>query len=223
MKLEMMRLLKRVMQKRRTQKICAQWNCEILMRKRLSVVLTAILLSACAVSTLEDTVSSDYALDSRRGEGLVILSTRWVLSCPPPGLLPIPAVTPSLGYMDRDLKQGFGVLIAEQAVRQDFENPPGLFHAQARKAGDYRFVSIGFGFAGRSYRSPRFSIPFTVREGRATYLGEITVHVSDCRPVDGTFKSSIAVANRWDRDKVLLKQRLPKLDISTTSFDILKP
>jgi hypothetical protein len=193
------------------------------MRKKICAFLTAILLSACTLSALEDTVSSDYVLDNRRGEGLVVLSTRWAFACPPSGLVPIPAVLPSLGYMDSDLKQGFGFLIHDAHVKRDFENPPGLFHAQARKAGDYKLLRIGFSFAGHPYRSPDFSIPFTVREGKVTYLGEITVHVSDCRPRDDTFKFNITVANRWDRDKALFRERLPKLSVNTVSIDVLRP
>lgn len=191
--------------------------------KRGWLLSIAVLIAGCSAATYYG-VSGDYTPDSKPGEGLVALSTRWVFSCPPPGLLPQPAVNPFLFFEGAGPRSS--VLLDNPLVARHFENPPGYFYVLSNKAGNYRMTEIAFMHGALRYESTKeLGAPFQVREGKVTYLGEIAVTVSDCKVSDGKGEARIRVkaVDQWPRDRELFVKRLPKIGTDQVVVDILRP
>ena len=178
----------------------------------------AIFLLGCSSAT--HSVRSDYTLGSTPGEGLFAFSTRFVFTCPLPALAPW-IVNPVLAF------EGEGprliAILHNPFITHDFENPPGYFYVRKNEAGDYKVTEVSFSHSLRRYETERLEAPFKIRTGKAVYLGEITVKVSECDAGAGSAKLKVTVANQWGRDRKLFEQRMPKVSPDEAVIDILRP
>jgi hypothetical protein len=68
-------------------------------------------------------------------------------------------------------------------------------------------------------------VPFKISEKKVTYLGEITVDISDCQFVGRREdpKIKITAINQWQRDRKLFEQRLPKIGMKDVVIGVLRP
>lgn len=181
--------------------------------------LLFVVLAGCANPFM---IKSDYTFAEHPGEGVIVFSTRWAYECPNVLLMP-PPVSQTLFYTGNDSR--FGVYLYHSGIKRDFENPPGYIFALPHKAGAYRFNGISFSRGGKLFKSPTPTFAFQVREGKITYLGEITIRVSEChyKPSWGEARFDIAVSNQWGRDRQLLTQRMIKENTNAAIIEILRP
>lgn len=153
--------------------------------QNLRFILIALLLSGCAAGN----VSSDYSPAKRLGKGALVMSMTYTPDAPTFTLLYRPVGT-----------NGVEAFLSNTVPHpEDWKNPAGRLVVSELPAGNYEI----FRYVGGWYESKKpFSIPFTVVEGKAVYIGNI--HVDEMRTA-GTFR--ISVTDRSDRDIPFLRAR----------------
>jgi hypothetical protein len=123
-------------------------------------------------------------------------------------------------------------LIRAQAGGMDYRGrETGRVSIRALPAGDYEIYDFGFsGSMGMAVVSSssrtRFAIPFTIRPGEATYIGNFARAPSLGTPLQPTLGAAgyFLISNQAERDLAIARQRrpdLPAIRISVTDVSAL--
>ena len=189
---------------------------------RAAVLLFALTVASCATPN----VDPDYQLQTTDAHGLLIVSLTQE------GLGPHEKLVWLYRKVDGTVKDR--LISENSGDALDWRNPNGRLIYIALPAGYYEFYGAGFARAGpgpnpsyhvdskgavtassayhagfdaaryRSLDAEPFSIPFEIRPGAATYIGDLHFQWSD---TEGLAK--VQRFNRSERDLSLLRERLP--------------
>lgn len=187
----------------------------------------ALLLTACATANID----SSYTLAEKKEEGLVVLSLSHE------GIQPGERTVWLYRKMAGTVKDR--VLSSDLRDALDWENPEGRLVYFSLPPGYYEFYGAGFvraganptpswhigaggaatannpwyaGFDSVRYAdldSEPFSIPFEIKAGKATYLGNLHFVWDEAER-----KGKVVVFDRAERDLPLFQQRLPNIQPS---------
>lgn len=172
------------------------------MMARLLLAVSVLMGAACggpARHNVSD-VDQDYQLSERSKNGLVIVSTRYSTDCKHGK-----NASASFHYEDEDYgsAKGRGVIPVGDPFREpEFQAPPGYLVIKELRAGPHHIRKL-------APLNHDLSTTFEVEAGKAIYLGEWHVQVSDC---DSDFaKVALQVTDQWERDGKLVEQRMKNL------------
>jgi hypothetical protein len=155
----------------------------------LRLVLVAVLLGGCAPLN----INLDYSLANKPGKGVVVMSMTYTPDAP----------TFGLNFRPLGGKEPDAIMSNTLPHPEDWKNPAGRLVVLELPVGKYEI----FEWFGNWLESKRpFSVPFTVVEGRATYIGNVRVDV--LREL-GTFR--VSVTDKSDRDISLLLSRFKNI------------
>ena len=174
------------------------------MHRVSSYVVVATLLSACAG------VPSDYKFDPKKSDGLVLGSITYESSIGQYALILVPqtssnALVASVGY---SMWPPLGPL------RDEKLDAKGGTFTLAAPAGEYRIVGwqIKQGYKITRNSVP-ISIPFTVAQGKSSYLGNL--HFDE-------HWENVQLRDKADRDLPVIQSRLEVLKTTPIEFSIAK-
>lgn len=190
-------------------------------------------------------VPSEYSLDnaSQENSGLLIVATRFTLRCDAVDPLGLGMGTGEPGSLGSSVWP-FGVLYVTNGnktiditayspiknIREsDYHSPPGFFHVVKLPPGEYYFNKITGHQDPYSYITDNFaSLPFNIQNGKATYVGEVSIAVTKCDYSDADEYNKdkkqanvkYTVTNQWNRDSRLLKNKYKNIDPSKVKLMI---
>ena len=174
------------------------------MRKIAFTLAVTLLLSACAG------VSSDYKFDPKKTDGLILGSITYDSSIGQYSLIFISqaSATPQLASVGYSMWPPLGPL------HDDLLNAKGGTFALAVPAGEYRIVGwqITQGYKITRNSVP-ISIPFTVAQGKSSYLGNL--HFDEDW-------ENIQLRDKAERDLPVLQSRVNILKTTPIEFGIEK-
>jgi hypothetical protein len=176
------------------------------MTKKFSIYLALVSLLFCSCRSMH-TVEGEYRFEQNPGKGLVVISTRIDSNC---GV--IKGGTIEFQAISSGEKSLF--LLDNPFIGNDFTNPPGYFWVRSLPAGDYRLARVTI--AQTASVNP-LNMVFSVREGKAVYLGEFNIRVPDCKGF--TYR----IKDEWERDARLLSERIKNLRAEDLQKDLLVP
>jgi len=195
--------------------------------KQICLLLFIGVLSGC-VSVTED-ITPGYSLDSaaKENKGLLIVSTRFSLICDSVDPLGLGVGTPGglWGNVWPNGNDTSGIWAYHPARRKsDFRSPYGYFHVQKLAPGEYYFNYMRADQDHQSSITREIaSLPFTIEKGRATYVGEVSVAISECdysAEPEAVANMKFTVSNQWRRDKHEFKARFHNIDPSKVKLMI---
>jgi hypothetical protein len=171
-------------------------------------VMSLLVCAACgtARNSVSD-VKPDYSFAKRPGSGLIVLSTRFSSACERDKHQAI-----ELHYVDDSYthKSGGVVPVQDWHREPDLQDPAGYFVVRELRAGQHFFYNELVVGGLSNYEIKGLSIrnltPFTVEEGKATYLGEIQLERTDCGQ-----SVKARLTDQWERDSKLFEARMKNL------------
>ncbi len=219
--------------------------------KKIILLALSFLITGCGLMIRSESIGtssvpSNYSLSTAAQEnsGLLIVATRFTMRCES-------IVTPftlgaNLGadiwpygklYATRDGDKLIDITAYSPLTnlrKADYRSPPGFFHVVKMSPGNYYFNSITGHNAESSSITDRFvSLPFTIEKGKATYVGEVSIAVSECdysgvdddeeeenKAVKKEARVKYNVTNHWRRDSQLLKYKYKNIDPSKVKLSI---
>lgn len=99
----------------------------------------------------------------------------------------------------------------ERIYSGDFDNKKTYLFVIEREPGSYAFTQYNYldhiGYRGMVSNSKKFAIPFDIKKGAITYIGELT-YIENAQP--GTPR--IVIWDKFDRDKKEFKKKYPNIN-----------
>lgn len=174
----------------------------------IALTLCAVLLAGCGAARMND----DERLSPEKGEGMVVMSTRYQDNCG--AFMGSTALSVEILH-DNKIERRF-IPVMNSLVKKDFENPPGFFQMWKYPAGDLRFsevIQISYGSSGRSTQPVDFQV--RIEPGKIYYLGELFVDVK-CNGV------TLRTKDQRVRDAALFDQRMNVLKSSQFEYRLFE-
>lgn len=165
------------------------------------VGVAILALAGCATFN----VDKDYAFAGKTGTGLVVLSLTHST----------PAAT--IDYRSLGGNKTGAFMTGNVQDKMDWDRPKGRLVVAELPVGQYEIHQWRSGHANVTYTSKPFSIPFTVTQGKAVYIGNVFLDINE---LTGLYR--VSVVDRGDRDIALLLERYKKLNQSDVVKGISK-
>jgi hypothetical protein len=166
------------------------------------ILSAAVLLASCATFN----VSKDYSLADKTGSGLVVLSLTHTLG----------GVT--VEYRPVGGQKMGAFMTGNMQDPLDWDKPRGRLVVMELPAGTYELYQWRSGRGAYvTYTSKTFYIPFTVVQGKATYIGSFFIDADEA-----TQKYRMELTDRSDRDIPLLLEKYKNIKESDVNKKISK-
>ena len=230
-----------------------------------NILLVAVLfsLTGCAAVMIMErsgsrSVDADYTLAKAEQEnkGLLIVATRFTLRCKAVDILGLGVGSGKPGSLfsstwpygmlhltnGKETAKFYAYTPAESGFRPaDYRSPPGFFHVLKLEPGEYYFDQAIGQQDMYSYVTDKIaSLPFSIEKGKATYVGEISIAMTECdysgmqddgnedefadnkkkKPIKKEVNAAYRVSNQWNRDVHILKERFKNIKPSQVKLMI---
>ncbi|KAF2511044.1 hypothetical protein E0W72_06520 [Flavobacterium arcticum] len=110
---------------------------------------------------------------------------------------------------------------SEPAYNGDFDSKKTYLFVIEREPGSYAFTQYNYldhiGYSGMVSNSKKFAIPFDIKKGEITYIGELT-YIENAQP--GTPR--VVIWDKFDRDKKEFKKKYPNINWDITKNNTVK-
>ena len=182
----------------------------------LLTAITATSLAGCAATPhIREHPGVRYSFSNDKQEGIAFFSTTYSGECIPTGSM----MLKSNHLQGNPKSDEWTIFVANPFIESDFPDHYALLHVRALPAGRYAIDDlVFFAYPVASYRTiTRFTIPFSVQPGRATYLGRLRIHFT----CDSTFR--ILATDAASEDFRLFSERTPKIPRETIITTIAAP
>ena len=167
------------------------------------IFLVFLSLTGCA----KINVQTDYQLQQDKQVGLLVMSVTHNTR----------AVT--LHYENMDNHADDVIMTSTIHDKIDFTQPKGRLVVSELPVGKYHIYQWQTDVDGFHYTSPLLSIPFTIEQGKAVYIGGMNINAKVIYPFMKVEYEHV-IKDKSERDLALLKKKYPKLDISNLKVNI---
>ncbi len=152
-------------------------------------------------------VQTDYQLQQDKPVGLLVMSVTHNTR----------AVT--LQYKNMDNHMDGAIMTSTIHDKMDFTQPKGRLMVSELPVGKYHIYQWQTDVDGFHYTSPLLSIPFTIEQGKAIYIGSLNINTKIIYPFMKVEYEHM-IKDKSERDIALLKKKYPKLDLENFKVDI---
>ncbi|HRE17622.1 MAG TPA: hypothetical protein PLW86_11270 [Rhodocyclaceae bacterium] len=175
----------------------------------MSKIIACLFVIASLAGCANFNVKESYKLSSGEKKGLLVMSLFDTMN--EPAMLDYRP----FGSLSKDYD--LSIMIGNIQDPPDWKNPRGRLVVAEIPAGKYEFFRWRSGRGSfTTYESVQpFSIPFTISEGKATYIGSVMVDVRE-----STKKFKLSVTDGSERDLSLLRQRFRNIEASDIRLEI---